>query len=353
VSRTAMSLYYSNAIPASLSNPQTRGATLAQLKDDGYRERYYKHLSPDQVAEMERMRASAGEESVRQDAYFQLHSKYGGNLEAMDRALDNPKTMSSLGITIEDAAYIKGFIGRSIETKERAQKMRWDRTANQVFLNLHQMSPAQIDEYVQRGDLSWQLGEQFKKDLKAVQDAPTNPQTYMRIYTQIKESVGDSDALTKTRLEIYSSTGLSWMDKKTLLNMTGEQEGKLEAHLANQGAEYIKRVLMPTMSVGGLTKPEESKQLLDAMAAYEAGFQRLKKSGKPLTADAVNQLAKDVANAYVLSPTELVQRSIQRMNEQKEKAPGKKDKHGYVPGEKKVINGATYEYIGNDQWQKL
>jgi hypothetical protein len=86
--------------------------------------------------------------------------------------------------------------------------------------------------------------------------------------------------------------------------------------------------------------------------------QKLKKSGKPVTADEVNQLAKDIANAYVLSPTELVQRSLKREREQREKksggtAPGKRDKFGYAPGEKKIINGVTYEYIGNDQWQKL
>jgi hypothetical protein len=36
-----------------------------------------------------------------------------------------------------------------------------------------------------------------------------------------------------------------------------------------------------------------------------------------------------------------------------DKNAGQADKFGHAVGEKKTVNGATYKYIGNDQWQKL
>ena len=108
------------------------------------------------------------------------------------------------------------------------------------------------------------------------------------------------------------------------------------------------------------TKAVEEEKLIKAMSAYEEAVKKARQEKGVLTADDINKIAADVADAYVMTPTEAVEESVKANKERqakrelkKKEETGEKDKYGFViGGSSRIINGVTWIYIGNNQWQK-
>jgi hypothetical protein len=279
-----------------------------------------------------------------------LWEKYGGDFNAMNEALSNPKTQKEYGLGMEDSFYIKGQISAAQADKEKADSVRYDKTAKEVFLNLRKMTPGKIDMLVKGGELDYKLGEHFKTELKQVGEGVSNHMTYFNLYSQVKSAAGNPDAIIKVRSNIFASGGLSFSDKKSLLSLTEGSEDKYEAGVTKQGADFIKNVVMPSQTLISAAKPKEAENYLDAMRTYNDAISKARDKNGKLDAESVNKIAKEVASSYTMSVYDQMEAAKEAMTKDKNRAK-KKDKFGFVIGEKKEIRGKSYTYIGNDQWQ--
>jgi hypothetical protein len=351
--------YTENYLKTSLSNPVTAPLIVQRLSDPEQKNKIFANLDANKIDDTERLLHSAGKDSIRQNAYSKLYEEYGGNFQAMDIALDDPENIKKYGLGMEDAQFVKGFVSRAIEAQDKAQKAVWDVTATNVFLNLSSMKPTQIDKLVQDGKLSYQLGEHFKTDLKSAREGVTDPNTYYRMYTQVKNAAGDPDAMLEVRQNIFGTSGLSFSDKKQMLTMTEGEQDKFEAQVTKRGMDYIQRTVMPSQTMISAAKPMEATKFLEAAKAYDDAIIAAKKKGEKIDGAFVDKTAKEVSQAYTMGVTEQIEAINVKMKEDKKKRDAKKaattnpqkDQYGFTIGDTKIVKGKTYNYIGNDQWQ--
>ena len=251
---------------------------------------------------------------------------------------------------------LTGMVDRK---QKELQAKNYDEGAKEIFLNLGNMKPILIDNAVKTNRISWQMGEHFKTQLKSAQDGPSDPMTYFRLYKEIHASAGDSDAMLKTRQNIFSTGGLSFSDKKSMLTMTEGELDKDESKVRELGANYIKNLVMPSQTMITAAKPKEAENYIDAMKNFDQAILTAKKNGEKINSETVNRIAKEVAATHSMTIYDQMDAAKNKMKTDKEKAAqkkagqptGQKDKFGFTVGENKVIRGKSYKYIGNDQWQ--
>ncbi len=305
--------------------------------------------------ELEAKLKNADKDAKVTDAYGNLFEKFSGDFTQMSKYLDDPKNQKELGLTLETASYLKSRISAAQTDKEKADQVEWDKTAKDVFLNLRKMTPGKINNLVADGKLSYKLGEHFKEELN--KETNTDPMTYYRVYTQVKDAAGDPDALLKVRQSIFNTFGLSFNDKKSLLAMTETEQDKHEAALTKRGMDYIQRTVMPSQTMISAAKPIEAAKYLEAAKAFDDAVSKAKQKGEKIDGAFIEKTSKEISQAYTMSVTDQIEAMNKRMKEDQEKRKAKKeaakgkDKFGFAVGDTKIIQGKTYTYIGNDQWQ--
>lgn len=315
------------------------------------------YLNPEQRIHFLKLMQAAGKDATRGGAYAQIYAAYNGDFNAASVALNDPGVQKQYGLTLEDTLYLKNSFQQAAQDQDKANDVKWDKTAKDVFLNLKSMTPGKIDTLVANGDLDFKLGEHFKTELKQTREGgPSDPQTYYRIYTQVKSSAGDPDAILKARQSIFGTGGLSFSDKKSMLAMTEGTEDKYEAQITKGGADYIKNLVMPSQTMISAAKPKEAENYLDAMKTFNEAIITAKKNGEKINAETTNRIAKEVASTYSMTVYDQMDAAKKKMQADKLKAAQKKtgqqkDQFGYTLGDTKIIRGKTYKYIGNDQWQ--
>lgn len=310
-------------IKGRMANPVTALEFVNRVKSDpSYKQELYKHLPADKVDDMEKLLASAGSDSIRQAAYNALYVKHNGNFVAMNEDLSKPETQKEYGLGLEDSFYIKRQISDAQGDKDKADLEHWDKTATEVFLNLKNITPGQIDRLVQQGDLSYQLGEHFKQEKKQQWEGATDPQAYYNLYSQIKGSYGEPDALKQVRQKIFSSSDLSLADKKSLLTMTETTEDKFESEVTKRGLDYIKSTVMPSQTMISAAKPTESANFLEAMKTYDDAIKTAKKNGEKINAETVNRIAKEISQIYSMTIYDQIDAVKEQMQKDKEKRSG-------------------------------
>lgn len=168
----------------------------------------------------------------------------------------------------------------------------------------------------------------------------------------IKDSAGDSDSMVKARNQIFAMGGISFADKKDLIRLTETTDDKYEAGLSKKGMDYIKAVVMPSQTMISAAKPEEAKKFLEAGMAFELAMENAKKNKVKITPEFIEKTSKGIASAYSMTIYEQMDAVTAAQRAAKAKKSGqKKDQYGYYIGETMTVNGKTYKYIGNDQWQ--
>ena len=341
-----------NALDYGLKDPEKSRGIIEMMKDPKAKEAIMGYLTPEGQSHVQGLLLATGKDMTRQDAYSLLWEKYGGDFNAMNEALSNPKTQREYGLGMEDSFYIKGQISAAQADKEKSDAVRYDKTAKEVFLNLRKMTPGKIDMLVKGGDLDYKLGEHFKTELKQVGEGVSNHMTYFNLYSQVKSAAGNPDAIIRVRSNIFASGGLSFSDKKSLLSLTEGSEDKYEAGVTKQGADFIKNVVMPSQTLISAAKPKEAENYLDAMRTYNDAISKARDKNGKLDAESVNKIAKEVASSYTMSVYDQMDAAKDAMQKDKAKRQGGikklgmyKGKRAYTYDEKTFYDAQTGQVI--------
>jgi hypothetical protein len=296
---------------------------------------------------------SLGKDERITDAYASLYAKYNGNFTAMDEELSKPGSQKSLGLNLEESFYVKAKISAAQLDKEKADNVRWNKNATEVFLNINKTSLGKIEQMVQRGDLSYQLGEHFKQQKKeALTGGPSDPWTWYRTYIKIKDSAGDPDALVKIRNEIFVTGGLSFSDKKDFVRLAEGQEDKYEAGVTKKGMDYIKSVVMPSQTMITAAKPAEAQKFLEAGMAYEKAVSDARKKGEKITPEFIEKTSKSIAQTYNMTIYDQMDAVTAAQRTAKAKRTGIKEQSQNQ--QKRIVgykDGKPVYDLGNGKWQ--
>ena len=352
------SRFTENWLKTMASNPVTAPALVQRLADPVEKKKIFSTLDVNKIDEMERLLQGAGKDTVRQNAYSKLYEDYKGNPEVIITALTNPVKQKEYGLTMEDSQYLIGAFSRAGEANEKAKAAAWDKNSARIFLNLKNMTPGKIDNEVSSGNISWQLGERFKSDLKTAKEGATDPNTYFRIYKEIHSAAGDPDGLLKARQSIFNAGGLSFSDKKAMLTMTESGMDKSESQAIKLGADHIKNLVMPSQTMISAAKPTEAANYIDAMKTFDLAIVSARNKGEKINAETVNKIAKEVASTYSMTVYDQMDAAKKKMQDDKAKAAqkkvGKQDKKELTQkvfiGYKKGTKIPVYD-IGNGQQQ--
>jgi hypothetical protein len=316
--------YTENYLKTSLSNPVTAPVLVQRLADPVEKKKIFANLDANKIDEMERLLQSAGKDTIRQNAYSKLYEDYKGNAASIIEALTVPAKQKEYGLTMEDSQYLIGAFSRAGEANEKAKAAAWDKNSTRIFLSLKTMTPGKIDNEVASGNISWQLGERFKSDLKTSKEGATDPSTYFKIYKEIHSAAGDPEGLLKARQTIFSTGGLSFSDKKAMLTMTESDMDKSESQAIKLGADHIKNLVMPSQTMLTAAKPAEAANYIDAMKTFDQAIITARKKGEKINPETINKIAKETAQTYQMTIYDQMDASKEKMKADKEKAVQKK-----------------------------
>lgn len=300
--------FYKEAATGLIAKDPLQGAAFLKLYKD--------RIDPTALKVMQNDVKSSIQQNIRDLAYTSLYKQTGGNFGAMTAALDDPDNMKNLGLTLEDASYVKGFITRVQEAKDKQTKALWDKTATDVFLNLATQTPRKIDQLVGKGELSYQMGEHFKKELKETAKVETDPRTYDRFLQSIYKEDQDPQTL---RDQIIRSTSLGREDKERLLTKTQTSIEKDDARNLSRAIQYLKETVKPSETMITAAKPEEALNYMKAAEAMEAAVMNARKEGKPLTPKQVIEKAQELSQTFRLTPREQIDAATARIKAEAEK----------------------------------
>lgn len=257
-------------------------------------------------------------EKVRGAAYAKLFEEHNGDFTAMAKTLESPKKIEEMGISLEDAEYIRGFVQRSSAEQEKQRKVRHDETAKEVFLNFNKMTPGKIDELVRADALSYQLGAHFKGEMKRAEDERTDPIAYHRLFN-LANDITDPESAAKARETIIRTPGVKFEDKKSLLLMTERVSDNEESAWLIKANNFLKDVVMPSQTMVEAAKPLEALRYRQAMIALKEAIDAAKQGGKPLTGKQILEKAMEIAPGYKVGFREAVDSMRDELN--KGKAP--------------------------------
>lgn len=352
------SRYTENWLKTMATNPTTAPFLVQRLADPVEKKKIFSNLDVNKIDEMERLLQGAGKDTIRQNAYSKLYEDYKGKTEDIITALTVPAKQKEYGLNMEDTQYLIGAFSRTSEANEKVKAAAWDKNSARIFLNLKSMTPGKIDNEVASGNISWQLGERFKADLKTAKEGATDPSTYFRVYKEIHSAAGDPEALLKARQTIFSTGGLSFSDKKSMLTMTESDMDKSESQAIKLGADHIKNLVMPSQTMLTAAKPAEAANYIDAMKTFDQAIVTARKKGEKINSETINKIAKETAQTYQMSIYDQMEAAKTKMKADKEKAAQKKAQQAQPTQQsKKVFLGykkgtkiPVYD-IGNGQQQ--
>ncbi len=253
--------------------------------------------------------------------YNLLYAETGGDFRRMGEMLNSPETLQRYSLSLDEGAYLKGYIEKAQRDADQALKATHDVTAKDFFLKLGQgrLTPSMIDNSVRNGEIDWKTAEHFKQEIKSGREGSTDPMTYYRLFTAVHSAAGDPERNRALRGEIIRSAGLSFTDKKALLAKTEGEADKIESQWRTKAAGYLKDVVMPSQTMISAAKPEEAYQFYRGLQALDEGIAKLKQSGKPLTGQLVQDLAVDIGKAYRLTLPQQIQAVQERIRADMEK----------------------------------
>lgn len=313
--------------------------------------KYSSQIAPGTMVLLQQKLKSNFKDARITKAYTELYEKFNGDFTAMNEELSKPGTQKTLGLNVEESFYVKKQISDAQVDKDKSDNIRWNKNATNVFLNLSKTSVGQIDMMVQRGDLSYQLGEHFKTEKKQVlTGGPSDPWAWYRAYTKIKDAAGDPDSMVKVRNEVFSMGGLSFADKKDLVKLTEGQEDKYEAGISKKGMDYIKSVVMPSQTMITAAKPAEAQKFLEAGIAYEKALSDARKKGEKITPEFIEKTSKSIAQTYSMTIYDQMDAVTAAQRAAKAKREGVKNQQP----KKKLVgykDGKPVYDIGNGKWQ--
>ncbi|HPD57720.1 MAG TPA: hypothetical protein PKW17_10810 [Smithellaceae bacterium] len=215
VSRTAMSLYYSNAIPASLYNPQTRGATIAQLDDPKYKERYYKYLDAEQIRAVEYHYGIAKKQVGEQQAFWEIGSKYGTNYEAAYKYVLSPAAGKKYNLSVDQQQNIASSFAALANTQKQTAKARDEETDKTLM-------PLALNGTISMANIGNSTLSRERKEIYAsIIQTPvsetgfkTNPVTEAKLGDRI---FSDPENVSDLEIALHVGRGLSRTDAEKLI----------------------------------------------------------------------------------------------------------------------------------------
>lgn len=215
VFRMAMSLYYSNAIPASLSNPQTRGATLAQLNDPHYKEKYYKHLDAEQIRAIEYHYGRAKQEAGEQQAFWDIGARYGNNYAAAYKYVLTPEAGKKYGLEINQQQNIAQSFAALANTQKETERAHDEETEKTLLGKA--LSGTLSLSHLENSSLSLNKKEHYAGIVKTpvtVDGFKTNPTVEAKIGDKI---FSNPQGISDMEIALYVGRGLSAPDAEKLM----------------------------------------------------------------------------------------------------------------------------------------
>jgi hypothetical protein len=331
---SAMESRYSvNFLKAGLNDPVTAPVLARRLENPGERQKIFSKIPVDQIDDIEKLLKSAAKDGIRQDAYTKLYAEFQGDAGAASVALNDPTTQKKLGLNLEDTFFVKNRLQESAQDKLKLDEARWDKNAMDLFVNLKSTTPGKIDAAVVNNDISWKIGEHFKRMQKEDKEAPSDPYTWSKLYSQVKDATGDPDALQKVRTAIIVSGGVSVNDKKHLLQVTENNQDQFETLLIKKGADHIKQMVMPSETMISSAKPEEARQYIKSVMDYETAINNYRKGGKLIDADFITRTAGTIAEANRLSIADQLKAAQDQMKKdmKPKQVPARKPQKAKMP----------------------
>jgi hypothetical protein len=275
VSRTAMSLYYSNAIPVSLSNPQTRGATLAQLDNPHYKEKYYKHLDAEQIRAIEYHYGRAKREEQDDQVYSDLYARFSlgsgkANYAGAIREIRNPKKYNNLDMEQrrELENMLKAQQGYDEHVRNEYRTKQRDVALDKVYALANEGHITHALDFIQNSD-SFTEAEKFKLKTSLASSTQTQ-QTDIHTYLEGVDIVYDinTPAMEKKKWILSNSNRLSMSDQKALYSIAISDEKKVTTAAVKDGISILKN----SMTIPGMSGPTSDSRLKKAIALYETGL---------------------------------------------------------------------------------
>ncbi len=226
-----------------------------------------------------------------------------------------------------------------------------------------------VHELAESDAISKEAGRALLKGLDAIvktkeEEIKTDPSEYGRILSMIDRGE-DKKGIQR---DIIQSGGLSRADKDSLMNKNLARSGSLDDEYLKKAHDLLKSQFITTGFLQAVNSDEQIRYM-KAVVAFDRVIDAAKKTGKPITGQAILEKAIEVAPAYqkglmeqAEDMSEKIKKDIERMREQgaaKKKtrgAPGAQvPKMGEITYEMTATNPQTGERVGfrNGKWEVI
>jgi len=346
--RAALSLYYSNALPASLYNPQTRGATIAQLSDQSYRDRYYKHLDAEQIRAVEYHFGIAKKQVGEQQAFWDVGARFGTNYTAAYKYILTPAAGKKYGLDVNQQQNIAQSFAALANTQKEVGKAR-DEETEKSLLSLAldgKLSMPQIENSSLSQDRKIAYGTILKNPVSP-DGFKTDPAVEAKIGDRIFKNPQE---ISDLEIALHVGRGLSSTDAEKLIKQRDYFiRDKIPEHQKTQ-AKVIYDALEEDWKAGIFGDKEKRSSILE-YARKKSQFQRWliqnpDKEPAQWYEEIVGPEQKGLIGKLLDKLAEIRNMPLEREREEEAK------KEKYIPNKTtRTIKGKTYIYRGNDQWE--
>jgi len=307
--------------------------------------------------DINRMMKSVGKDALVTNTYASLYDDKKGNFVEMSNWLENPDNQKNAGLTLSDAFEIKAKISAAQADKDRSDKIRYDKGATAIYLNLPKMTNAKIDLAVTKDEIPYQLGEHFKAQKKALSEGgASDASAYFRLYQEIHAASGDPDAMRAVRQKVIGARSVSFSDRKTLVGLTESDLNTFESRITLNGAKTIAALTKPSETLTNTATPQEVENFTAALNDYHNEINKRKKElatqNKSITEEDINKIAKTVTNSRRMTMQE--QNEAFRKQSKIDMEKYKQKKNGISPARKLVgyNNGKPVYDNGDGTWTR-
>ncbi len=302
------------------------------------------------------------EKQKETEVYTYLKQKHGENYDEMIRELQSPALLQKFGITVEKSSNLQNILkAERVQNTEKRTEIYHQTSVNMLkLLRDDGLSKEMIDEAVSMDSLSLELGDKLKKAIDNKYEQPdgkikTDAAVYAELFTLAHTS---TDRVEVKRQILKNADKLEQSDIEKLLTKAESTYEAAENKTISRNIEFIKSQVMPKRGLMSLylSTPEEDKDYKEAIDTFDAKIQALKKTGKEVTAEQIDKVARETAATYSKTMAERMRGMDEYSRQQLKKAKAKPQasKEEFEVGEiYEDASGNKAKYKGKGEWETI